>query len=110
MFALLVESFQQADISVYDTLFTEWQGFIDHLESMCLMDAASIKSILDGKRLQKDLHAGPGPWMKDALDVCMAWQLRNRELAESDPEKARCEAIDEVRRRREELKIPVKKS
>lgn len=90
-------------------VFVDWQKFIDHLESMDLMDAASIKPILDGKRLQKDLDAGPGPWMKEALDVCMAWQMRNPELSESDPENARCEAVEEVRRRREELKIPVKK-
>lgn len=108
LFALLVESFHQPGVAGYGTLFAGWQGFIDHMESIYLMDAASIKSILDGKRLQSDLNAGPGPWVKDALNVCMAWQLRNRELAEEDPEKARCEAIEEVRQRREELKIPVK--
>jgi tRNA nucleotidyltransferase (CCA-adding enzyme) len=73
------------------------------------MDAASIRPILDGKRLQKDLNAGPGPWMKEALDVCMAWQLRNPELTDADPEKARCDAVEELRRRKEELKIPVKR-
>jgi hypothetical protein len=40
----------------------------------------------------------------------MAWQLRNPQLAEKDPEKARCEAIEEVKQRREKLRIPVKKS
>ena len=77
---------------------------------MDLMDAASIKSILEGKRLQKELNAAPGPWMKDALDVCMAWQLRNPSLAETDLERARTEAIEEVRSKMEELKIPVKRS
>ena len=94
----------------YDRIFVGWQQLIDHLDSMDLMDVTSIRSILDGKRLQKDLNAGPGPWLKEALDVCMAWQLRNPELSEKDPEKARCEAIEEVKRRRAELKIPVKKS
>ena len=110
LFALFVESLQQADVAGYDTLFAEWQRFIDHLDSMYLMEAASIKSIVDGKRLQRELNAGPGPpwWVKDALEVCMAWQLRNRELVEKDPEKARCDAIEEVRRRKAELKIPVK--
>jgi hypothetical protein len=108
LLALLAQSLKQADVIGYDTLFAEWQGFIDHLENMQLLDAASIKSILDGKRLQKDLNAGPGPWMKEALDVCMAWQLRNPELAERDPEKARLEAIEEVRQRRRELNIPIK--
>jgi tRNA nucleotidyltransferase (CCA-adding enzyme) len=77
---------------------------------MDLMDVASIKNILEGKRLQKELNAAPGPWMKDALDVCMAWQLRNPSLAETDLERARTEAIEEVRSKMEELKIPVKRS
>lgn len=33
--------------------------------------------MLDGKQLAKALAIKPGPWMKDALDVVMAWQLRN---------------------------------
>lgn len=31
--------------------------------------------------LAKALSAKPGPWMKDALDVVMAWQLRNPDTA-----------------------------
>ena len=36
-----------------------------------------MKPLLDGKALAKAIGAPPGPWMKDALDVVMAWQLRN---------------------------------
>jgi hypothetical protein len=92
-------------------VFGDWQKLIDHLESMNLMDAASIKPIVDGRRLQKDLNASPGPWMKEALDVCMAWQLRNPEMSESDPERAKCEAVEAVKRlvEEDELTIPLKK-
>jgi hypothetical protein len=127
LFALLVDVFDEAGhvLGMYNSCpityspdrsldrnpaFARWQQLIDHLESMDLMDVISTKSILDGKRLQKELNASPGPWLKDALDICMAWQLRNPQLAEEDPEKARCEAIEEVKQRREKLRIPVKKS
>ena len=127
LFALLVDVFDKADhilgmcnsspityssdrSSDRNPVFARWQRLIDHLESMDLMDVISTKSILDGKRLQKELNAGPGPWLKDALDICMTWQLRNPELTERDPEKARWEAIEEVKQQREKLKIPVKKS
>jgi tRNA nucleotidyltransferase (CCA-adding enzyme) len=40
--------------------------------------------------------------MKPALDVCMEWQLRNPGVTDA------AGAIDEVRERRDELKIPQK--
>jgi tRNA nucleotidyltransferase (CCA-adding enzyme) len=41
-----------------------------------------------------------GPWMKPALDVCMEWQLENPGVDDTSG------AIDEVKRRKEELQIP----
>ena len=32
---------------------------------------------MDGKALSAALSTPPGPWMKDALEVIVAWQLRN---------------------------------
>jgi tRNA nucleotidyltransferase (CCA-adding enzyme) len=37
----------------------------------------TFKPLLKGTDLAKALNTKPGPWMKDALDVVMAWQLRN---------------------------------
>jgi len=81
-------------------LFPGWQGFLDHLEKMELMDVASQKQPLTGTRLAKDLNVKPGAWMKGALNVCMQWQLRNKDSDNIE------EAIEEVRKRRDELKIP----
>jgi len=50
------------------------------------MDAYNLKPFLDGKALTKALNTPPGPWMKEALDVVMAWQLRNPDV--KDPEQA----------------------
>ena len=50
---------------------------------------------MDGKALAKALDTPPGPWMKDALDVVMAYQLRH-------PDKANAEdAIQEVQKHRQ---------
>lgn len=63
------------------------------------MDAPHAKRLIDGRQLAAALGVKPGKWMAKALDVCMAWQLRNP--GEADP----AGAVEEVRRRREELGI-----
>jgi len=65
------------------------------------MDSPSIKSIIDGKQLSKELGARPGMWMKPALDVCMAWQLRNPDASGYEG------AVAEVKSRKDELNIPL---
>ena len=68
---------------------------------MEIMDAAAEKSIIDGTSLAKALGGvKPGVWMKPALDVVMEWQLRNP--GNTDP----AGAIEEVKKRAQELKIP----
>lgn len=80
----------------------EWKRFLDHLDTLNLTDAPSIKPLVDGRRLLQSLGIKkPGRWMASALDICMAWQLRNPE--EEDP----AQAIEEVRKRKEELGIPI---
>jgi tRNA nucleotidyltransferase (CCA-adding enzyme) len=68
---------------------------------MELMDVASEKPLVDGKELVKKLRVKPGPWMKPALDLCMEWQLRNPGVKDTSP------AIEEVRAKQEQLKIPM---
>lgn len=55
----------------------------------------ALKPLLDGKALAKAIGTPPGPWMKDALDVVMAWQLRNPDI--TDP----TQAIEEVKTQRQ---------
>lgn len=108
LFALLVEAITRlpsSDISV-DVLFSEWQGLIDHLEQLDVMDAPGERPLVSGNVLLKELNAKGGPWTKEALDICMEWQLRNPgAVAGPESEKA---AIEEVRKRSHELKIPIK--
>ncbi|GJC77880.1 CCA tRNA nucleotidyltransferase, mitochondrial [Colletotrichum liriopes] len=76
-----------------------WQMFLDHLANLDVMDAPSLKRRVDGRMLAKELGVRPGKWMGQALDVCVAWQLRHPD--ETDP----TGAIDEVRQRAGELGI-----
>lgn len=83
-----------------EEVFLEWQGFLDHLEELDVMDAPAIKRLIDGTQLAKALGVKPGKWMTAALDVVMRWQLQH--VGETDP----AGAIEEVKARKEELGIP----
>ncbi|KXT03230.1 hypothetical protein AC578_4807 [Pseudocercospora eumusae] len=66
-------------------------AFIEHLRALDITDACALKPLLDGKALAKAIGTPPGPWMKDALDVVMAWQLRNPDRKDAQ------QAIEEVK-------------
>ncbi|OIW32450.1 poly A polymerase C-terminal region-like protein [Coniochaeta ligniaria NRRL 30616] len=83
-----------------EEIFMEWQGFLDHLEELDVMDAPAIKRLVDGTQLAKALGVKPGKWMAAALEVVMRWQLQH--VGETDP----AGAIEEVKARKEELDIP----
>jgi tRNA nucleotidyltransferase (CCA-adding enzyme) len=70
----------------------KYTAFTIHLRDLDILDTYSLKPLLDGKTLAKALSTPPGPWMKDALDVVMAWQLRNPDV--KDP----ADAIEEVKK------------
>lgn len=86
----------------FTPLLAQWQQFLDHIVDLDLLEAATTKRIIDGKQLSKELNAKPGPWMAPALDVVMAWQFRNPGV--TDP----AGAIEEVKKKSTELKIPLK--
>ena len=70
--------------------------FVQHIHDLGILEAYSFKPLMDGKALAKALNTAPGPWMKDALDVVMAYQLRY-------PEKANAgDAIAEVQATRQQ--------
>lgn len=76
-----------------------WQLFIRHLQKLDLMDAPSIMPLIDGRALTQALGIKAGKWMAAAMEICLAWQLRNPK--EVDP----AGAVEEVRQRKEELGI-----
>lgn len=83
-----------------DAFVAEWQQFLDHLVELDVVDAPQLKRLLDGRTLAAALGVKPGRWTGQALDVCIAWQLRNPDATDPAP------AIEEVQKRRKELGIP----
>ncbi|KAI8296133.1 CCA tRNA nucleotidyltransferase [Colletotrichum sp. SAR11_59] len=91
-----LESLSDSDVSGF---LTGWKCLLDHLADLDVMDAPSLRRLVDGRLLTKELGVRPGKWMGQALEVCVAWQLRHR--GETDP----AGAIAEVRQRSKELGI-----
>ncbi|KAK5688466.1 CCA tRNA nucleotidyltransferase, mitochondrial [Elasticomyces elasticus] len=95
MYAYLIEVVEnEGSVEATERKYTT---FLQHLQALDLLEAYSLKSLLDGKALAKALNTPPGIWMKEALDVVMAWQLRNPGV--TDPQ----QAIEEVKQKRGEL-------
>jgi len=75
----------------------EWSSWLEYLAKIDVLNAYDFRPVVDGKALSKALRLKPGPWMKEALDVVMAWQLR-----QSTPPTIEA-AIEEVRNKHGEL-------
>ena len=105
LYALLFEVMERTggeagERATREEIFSQWQGFLDHLEELDVMDAPAVKRLIDGTQLAKALGAKPGKWLTAALDVVMVWQLQH--VGETDP----AGAVEEVKARRKELGIP----
>lgn len=72
-------------------LIATYKQFLRQVVELGLEEAYSFRPILDGKQLAKGIGIGPGPWMKEALDVVMAWQLRDPNHTSTE------EAIEQVK-------------
>ena len=75
----------------------EWSSWLEHLAKIDVLNAYDFRPVVDGKALSKALGLKPGPWMKEALDVVMAWQLRQSTTPTIEG------AIEEVRNKHGEL-------
>ncbi|KAI1499380.1 poly A polymerase head domain-containing protein [Biscogniauxia marginata] len=105
LFALLVEAMQTWSVEPSnsdsnDEFLRGWQLFLDHLQELDVMEAPSLKRIINGTQLARALGAKPGKWLAPALDVCVAWQLRHPEATSPDG------AIAEVKRMRSLQQFP----
>ncbi|KAF2238931.1 poly A polymerase C-terminal region-like protein [Viridothelium virens] len=89
LWAILAEVSAEPDKQ--DKILDDYSQFLMEIESLGLYEAYALKPLVDGKTLANALSTKPGPWMKSALDVVMAWQLRNPDR--TNPQ----EAIEEVR-------------
>ncbi|KAI4721561.1 poly A polymerase C-terminal region-like protein [Aureobasidium sp. EXF-10727] len=97
-FALLVDVADEP--SAAKSHLSAFSNFLEYVQELDLLDAHTLKPILDGKALTKALGVPTGPWMKDALDVVMRWQLRN------PGKKDTAEAVEEVRIAKDQSPTP----
>ena len=72
----------------------KYEAFVARIAELDILRAHEFKTVVDGKTLANALGTKTGPWMKDALDVVMAYQLRNPDSTNAN------DAIAEVRDRR----------
>jgi len=86
-----------------EAFLARWQRFLDHLHDLDVLEAPSLKRLIDGTQLAKALGVKPGRWMTAALDICVAWQLRHPEATDAQG------AVDEVEGKRAELGVPDRK-
>ncbi|KAF5644822.1 CCA tRNA nucleotidyltransferase mitochondrial [Fusarium sp. NRRL 52700] len=88
--ALLVEALEtltgwcQEKSAEQSNFLAGWKSFLDHLAKLDVYEVTTLEKLLDGGKLAKALGGiRPGRWTGPALDVCVAWQLRNP--GETDP-------------------------
>lgn len=55
----------------------DYAVFLKHLNDLDLVEAYLFKPVLNGKQLSQALQVKPGPWMTEALEMVMVWQLEN---------------------------------
>ncbi|KAF2968274.1 hypothetical protein GQX73_g5336 [Xylaria multiplex] len=87
LFTLLTEAMQRWEVGNKnlqnnDDFLGEWQLFLDHLSELNVLDAPSMKRIIDGTQLARALGVKPGKWMTGALEVCVRWQLRHPDMTD----------------------------
>ena len=93
MYALLVEIAEAETIKGRHDVFEGYSIWLSTLESLNLLDVDRLKPIVNGRQISTALGgAQSGPWMKKALDMTMAWQLRNPD--QQDPAGALAEVVE----------------
>ncbi|KKZ67627.1 hypothetical protein EMCG_06687 [[Emmonsia] crescens] len=92
--AMLLEVMQGQEA---DEVFRNYEKLLLYIENSNLLDACSLRTPINGRDIINALGLKTGPWMTKAMEMVIEWQLRNPEETSKEA------AINEVRRRRDEL-------
>ncbi|CAH2448719.1 ATP (CTP):tRNA-specific tRNA nucleotidyltransferase [Komagataella phaffii CBS 7435] len=68
---LLLSIFEGADSNAIEKYHSTYQ----HIKNQDLSQVHSLRPLVDGKTLCKELGKKPGPWMKPLMDKLLVWQL-----------------------------------
>ena len=77
----------------------DYAALVECIRNLDLLEVYSCRPLMDGRQLATALDMKPGPWTRDALEVVMAWQLRNPDVQDTTA------AVEEVKRHRDQLKL-----
>ncbi|KAL8691502.1 MAG: hypothetical protein Q9218_003288 [Villophora microphyllina] len=88
---------QESPTEECQTLLKSYATWLSTLKDLELLEVYQLKPLLTGNKLSEALGEKPGPWMSKALEMVVAWQLRNPD--EKDPEAA----VAEVMSRKKDL-------
>ena len=80
-------------------LLESYAAWLSNITRLGLLDIHQLKPMVSGDLVSKRLGIKPGPWMKNALDMALSWQIRNPD--ETSPEGC----IQEIIQRRKELGV-----
>lgn len=78
-------------------LLKHYATWLSTLKDLDLLETYQLKPLVTGDKLAKALEEKPGKWMSKALEMVIAWQLRNPD--ETNPDAA----ISEVMSRKKDL-------
>jgi tRNA nucleotidyltransferase (CCA-adding enzyme) len=82
-----------------NTIVEGYAAFVESIQGYGLLEAYSLKPVLDGKTLMRELSLKPGPEIKIILDAVVEWQLASPENCQ------RKDALAMVTSRKEEFGI-----
>lgn len=101
MYALLTEVAETRTKTEAQAVLDGYSWWLERLSSLDLLDVDQLEPIVKGDELMREFNARGGKWVSVALDCVIKWQLRNPERRDKEV------AIAEVRKRKEELNIPL---
>ncbi|USP78889.1 uncharacterized protein yc1106_06163 [Curvularia clavata] len=86
-------------------LFRSYASFLSRVTELDLLEVDTFRPLIKGTDLAKALNTKPGPWMKEALDVVMAWQLRNPDNTDTA---GAIKAVEASRSEQNESELPLR--
>ncbi|KAL8705170.1 MAG: hypothetical protein Q9201_001707 [Fulgogasparrea decipioides] len=98
MFALLTQMNEVAR-GDHRKLLEGYATWLSTLKDLDLLEVYQLKPLVTGDKLSKALGVKPGPWMSKALEMVVAWQLRNPD------EQSEEAAISEIISKKKELSL-----
>ena len=67
----------------HEKLLARYSSWLSRLEQLEILETHAMRPLIDGDCIAKAVGRDRGPWMKEAIEVVIRWQLRNPGKADS---------------------------